>query len=380
MSVRTDDRPAPPSPGGAPDDSLPMHIRHQAFTYLRLRRSSVSSYDGRMPSADPAGSRAQEPATRGMPSIAAPSSITFVVTGDGVSLSVRKSGSATGPVIVFVHGFPDNAHVWSGVTAALAGEARLVTYDVRGAGSSGAPADRQAYGIGRLAADLREIIDAMSPDQRVHLVGHDWGSIQAFHALRTTLSGRVASYTSISGPDLDHIRQWQRRQLRGGPTGWWRLARQSVSSAYIGAFLLPGPVDLAARLGILGRLVTRDPSRLGTRVSRADVRHGLNLYLGQCVRSRADQGAPPARPAGPGHRAGGRPLRQPGSADRTARLGTGSVGGHHGRRALADVEPPDGVGRPDPRLYHRRREALVAADLPHDPAGPSNLPPRPGVT
>lgn len=231
-----------------------------------------------MLSEDPVGSHAQEPAARGLPAFSAPSSITSVVTGDGVSLSVRKSGTTTSPVIVFVHGFPDDAHVWSGVTAALAGEARLVTYDVRGAGSSGAPADRRAYGLDRLAADLRDVIDAVSPDQRVHLVGHDWGSIQAFHALRTTLGGRVTSYTSISGPDLDHVRAWQRRQLRGGPAGWWQLAKQSVASAYIGAFLLPGPIDLATRLGIVGRLVTRDPSRLGARVSRADVRHGLNLY------------------------------------------------------------------------------------------------------
>jgi pimeloyl-ACP methyl ester carboxylesterase len=255
-----------------------LPLGRQRFIYLGLRPTPVGSYDVRMPSVDPAGSSSGEPAARGVPAFAAPSSITSVVTDDGVSLSVRKSGSATSPVIVFVHGFPDDAHVWSGITAALAGEARLVTYDVRGAGSSGAPADREAYRIDRLAADLREVVDAVSPDQRVHLVGHDWGSIQAFHALRTTLAARVTSYTSISGPDLDHIRQWQRRQLRAGPAGWWRLAKQSISSAYIGAFLLRGPVDLATRLGIVGRLVTRDPSRLGARVSRADVRHGLNLY------------------------------------------------------------------------------------------------------
>ena len=298
MSAHTHDRPAPPPPGGAPDDLSTQPLGHPTFIYLGLRPRPVNFYDGRMPSEDPVGSNTQEPASRGLPAFAAPSSIISVVTDDGVSLSVRMSGSTTSPVIVFVHGFPDDAHVWSMVTAALAGEARLVTYDVRGAGSSGAPADRQAYALDRLAADLRQVIDAVSPDQRVHLVAHDWGSIQAFRALRTTLAGRVTSYTSIAGPDLDHVRQWQRQQLRGGPAGWWRLARQSIASAYIGAFLLPGPVDLATRLGIVGRLVNRDPSRLGTRVSRADIRHGLNLYRANLYRAKVRGGAH-ARAYGP---------------------------------------------------------------------------------
>jgi pimeloyl-ACP methyl ester carboxylesterase len=234
-----------------------------------------------MPPADPAWSDAsQRPVTRSD----APSSFTSVVTDDGVSLSVRSSAAATGPVIVFVHGFPDDAYVWSGVIAALAGEARLVSYDVRGAGSSGAPADRSAYGLDRLAADLHTVIDAVSPDAPVHLVGHDWGSIQAYHAIRTTLAGRITSYTSISGPDLAHVRSWVRRQMRGGPRGWGRLARQALASAYIGTFILPGPVDLATRLGIVGRIITRDPSRGGAHASRADVRHGLKLYRANMLR------------------------------------------------------------------------------------------------
>ena len=146
MSVRADDRPAPPPPVG----------RRTIFplNYSAIERSSTRLYDRRraaptMTACCPrtrSGPTAQEPAPRRPPAFTTPSSITSVVTGDGVLLSVRKSGSTTSPVIVFVHGFPDDAHVWSGVTAALAGEARLVTYDVRGAGSSGAPADRSAYG------------------------------------------------------------------------------------------------------------------------------------------------------------------------------------------------------------------------------------------
>jgi len=241
----------------------------------------------------------------------APSSVTTVLTDDGVALSVRRFGPATQPVIVFVHGFPDDAHLWSGVITALGGSAprdhsttasddgsgglaaHLVAYDVRGAGASGAPAGREAYRLDRLARDMRAVVDAVSPDTPVHLVAHDWGSIQGFHALATTLSGRVTSFTSISGPHLPHVRAWARRQIRSGPRGWVRLARQVIASAYIGAFMLPGPIDLARRLGIAGRVISRDPSRLGAHVSRADIRHGLKLYRVNLVgHSRARTPAP----------------------------------------------------------------------------------------
>src|SRR5262245_37245363 len=105
-----------------------------------------------------------------------PSSVASVVTGDGVALSVRRSGLATGPVIVFVHGYPDDSHVWSDVTRALSDLGQLVTYDVRGSGASGAPAERSAYRLDRLAADLRDVVDAVAPSVPVHLVAHDWGS------------------------------------------------------------------------------------------------------------------------------------------------------------------------------------------------------------
>jgi pimeloyl-ACP methyl ester carboxylesterase len=265
-----------------------------------------------MPARDAARSGEIPPTSRYI----APASVTTVLTDDGVALSVRRFGPPTQPVIVFVHGFPDDAHLWSGVITALAGStpadnsttfergtahdgdstrlaAHLVAYDVRGAGASGAPAGREAYRLERLARDMRDVIDAVSPNAPVHLVGHDWGSIQAFHALATTLSGRVTSFTSISGPHLPHVRAWARRQVRGGPHGWVRLARQVVASAYIGAFMVPGPIDLARRLGVAGRLISRDPSRLGTHVSRADIRHGLKLYRVNLLRrSRARTPAP----------------------------------------------------------------------------------------
>lgn len=215
-----------------------------------------------------------------------------VRTDDGVALAVRRSGTPGRPVLVCVHGYPDDSSVWAGVAGALADDFDIVTYDVRGAGASGRPRRRAAYRLDRLAADLRTVVDLVSPTAPVHLLAHDWGSIQAFYALPRTLRGRALSYTSISGPDLDAARGWLRAQLRGGPRGWRLLARQMTASGYIGAFLLPGPADLAVRIGFVARVVARDPSRRGQPVARADLRDGLKLYRANMLR-RPERAHPP---------------------------------------------------------------------------------------
>ncbi len=58
---------------------------------------------------------------------------------------MHESGNPEGPVLVALHGFPDNHPVWDGVAAELGDEFRFVTYDVRGAGESDKPTATSAY-------------------------------------------------------------------------------------------------------------------------------------------------------------------------------------------------------------------------------------------
>ncbi|MHB1711594.1 MAG: SDR family oxidoreductase, partial [Acidimicrobiales bacterium] len=70
----------------------------------------------------------------------------------------------------------------------------------------------------------------------------------------TRLSGRVATYTSISGPPLDHVALWTRRHLRPRLLG--ALLRQAARSWYVGLFHVPGfprLVALGRFLGIVNR-------------------------------------------------------------------------------------------------------------------------------
>ncbi|MBA2950158.1 SDR family oxidoreductase [Streptomyces himalayensis] len=159
----------------------------------------------------------------------------------GVALAVYEQGDPAKPTVMLVHGYPDTHRVWDDVSAALAEDHHVVRYDVRGAGRSGAPARRAGYRLPQLADDLFAVADAVSPDRPVHLVAHDWGSIQSWEAVTDPRAAdRIASYTTMSGPCLDHVGHWIRRRLtRPTPRHLGQLLAQGTHSWYIAAFHLP---------------------------------------------------------------------------------------------------------------------------------------------
>ncbi|RKP45214.1 alpha/beta fold hydrolase [Trinickia fusca] len=173
---------------------------------------------------------------------------TSTVVSDGVRLAVRASGPRDAPPIVLVHGYPDSAAVWEPIRAQLDGQFRVIAYDVRGAGASEAPAHRAGYRLPQLAADLARVAEATCGTRPFHLVGHDWGSLQSWEAVtEESLRGRIASFTSISGPCLDHAAY----ALRGdGATTGSRGTRlmQLLKSWYIAFFHLPFVPELAWRV------------------------------------------------------------------------------------------------------------------------------------
>ena len=164
-----------------------------------------------------------------------------VRSADGVRLHTVRLGQSNRPVIVMVHGYPDTHQVWRPVADQLAQHYDVVLYDVRGAGQSDRPARIADYVLPRLAEDLAAVVDALLPNQTFHLVAHDWGSIQSWESVTgERLRGRIASYTSLSGPSLDHAAVWLRDHLRHPTWPKKRAAlKQLASSWYIAAFQLP---------------------------------------------------------------------------------------------------------------------------------------------
>ncbi|MEU9011984.1 SDR family oxidoreductase [Streptomyces sp. NPDC048479] len=181
----------------------------------------------------------------------------WVRTG-GIELCVAELGDASQPTVLLVHGYPDSKEVWSQVAERLVDRYRLhvVLYDVRGHGRSTAPAPlRGGFTLEKLTDDFLAVADAVSPDKPVHLVGHDWGSVQSWEFVTVKRTeGRIASFTSMSGPSLDHFGHWiKKRMSRPTPRRIGQLLGQGAKSWYV--YMLHTPVlpELAWR-GPLGKL------------------------------------------------------------------------------------------------------------------------------
>lgn len=215
----------------------------------------------------------------------------FTVRGPDGELAVTSWGDASLPVIVLVHGYPDNSTKWNDVAQQLCDDFHVVAYDVRGAGRSFTPqGGTAAYKLERLCADFKAVIDAVSPQRPVHLVAHDWGSIQSWEfATEPALAGRVASYTTVSGPCLDHVGHWMRDRLRRPtPGNLWQLGKQLLKSWYIYFFHLPWLPEALWR-GVLGSrwhqvLRLLEATRVSPREGQTrDGANGVALYRANMI-------------------------------------------------------------------------------------------------
>ena len=197
-----------------------------------------------------------------------------VRASDGLDLAVYEQGDPSAVTIVAVHGYPDSAAVWEAVAQRLQQRFHVVSYDVRGAGRSGTPTSRAGYRLDQLESDFNSVIDAVSPGRPVHLLAHDWGSIQGWQCVTSDrLQGRIASYTSISGPGLEHAARWLRSKLRPSPRDLATLLRQLGHSYYLLLFQLPLLPELGWRSGLLDRLAGPAGQR-----PLSDKINGLQLY------------------------------------------------------------------------------------------------------
>ena len=105
------------------------------------------------------------------------------VEANGLRFACLAAGDPAHPLLLLLHGFPDNAWTWEHQFAPLAAAGyRVVAPFLRGYPPTEVPASGY-YDGATLAEDVRGLIDALSPDAPAYLVGQDWGAALGYGLL-----------------------------------------------------------------------------------------------------------------------------------------------------------------------------------------------------
>ncbi|EXJ66716.1 uncharacterized protein A1O5_09911 [Cladophialophora psammophila CBS 110553] len=118
---------------------------------------------------------------------------------------VSPSGESTKqhPALLFVHGFPDSAHLWAGVVAKLGDlPNKKILVNCLGYAGTDKPEDTSLYAYKDQADDLADILDCENAKFTI-IIGHDWGSALAQRTYlhnRELFSGVVLLNTAYMVP------------------------------------------------------------------------------------------------------------------------------------------------------------------------------------
>ncbi len=119
---------------------------------------------------------------------------------DGNRLHYVEAGAGE-EMILFLHGFPSYWLSLSTQMQALKDRYRVVAIDGLGAGRSDAPLEKEEYELERMSAHVIALLDHLEA-KKVHLVGHDWGSVFAF-GIAQRHPQHVSSVTGIAAPPIN---------------------------------------------------------------------------------------------------------------------------------------------------------------------------------
>ena len=148
----------------------------------------------------------------------------------GFHFSALGEGPEDGPLVLFLHGFPEFADAWQGVMHPIAQAGfHAVAVDQRGYSTGARPGELNNYAIEHLLADVRGFADALG-HHRFHLAGHDWGAFLSW-VFAAQFPERILSLTAVSTPHPDAFLKAIRTD-----------EDQRQRSQYIPFFRMPGGV------------------------------------------------------------------------------------------------------------------------------------------
>lgn len=151
-----------------------------------------------------------------------------------------------GPLMMFVHGFPEFRYEWRRQLVEFGRDHQAVAPDMRGYNLSGKPAELSQYRVPNMVEDLRALAAHLGRERFV-LVGHDWGGVIAWafaiaHPERLVIAADRAAY----------LEAWSQPGALTGGLNYYRAAGVGP----------PGGDGVPARSfgGDVARLIVRVPT------------------------------------------------------------------------------------------------------------------------
>jgi len=152
----------------------------------------------------------------------------LVFTNGDLTFSAQAMGE--GPVVLCLHGFPDNVDSFRHQLPVLAAEGyRVISLALRGYEPASIPKDGD-YTLESIATDVIAVLDQLEADP-VHLIGHDWGAAIAY-VVAAAAPERFKSLITMAVP---HAGRFARDGLR--------IPKQLRLSWYMGFFNIPWVSD-----------------------------------------------------------------------------------------------------------------------------------------
>ena len=100
----------------------------------------------------------------------------YAYNGD---VRIHYTAMGSGPLMLFIHGFPDIWYTWRQQMEAFSGDYHTVAMDLRGYNLSDAPEGVENYFYDNLVGDVLAVIHEVGDEQAI-IVAHDWGAAIAW--------------------------------------------------------------------------------------------------------------------------------------------------------------------------------------------------------
>lgn len=127
------------------------------------------------------------------------------VSANGVDFVCLTQGS--GPLVLLVHGFPDIPQSWSAQIDALSAAGYQVVVPYLPGYLPTRVAEPAYYDKASLVHYFSGLIEAISPDQKIHYIGQDWGAIIGY-ALSAVRPDLLASSVLMAVPHPEIVAKY----------------------------------------------------------------------------------------------------------------------------------------------------------------------------